>query len=427
MSEAAGDPRPLPAARQAEPVPDQSERLLAARESGDIIALAAALTEPASHGLDETALRVVLAETLLRWDPVAPRHVQVAEELLSGIAPTASFYDHWPANAALRARMVLGYMYRGLGRDEEALRAFRDAYHWRPYLPEPTECLAYQLEKMGDAAGAAAVREEHADLLRQTIEALPVWQPPPPATDARGMYLDLLERTLCNVIYGDASHFRYGDTRYDPARRLIGRDLPTEAHSMIGLTRLRHLRWAVETTLAEGVPGHFIEAGVWRGGACILMAGVLAAHGLTDRRVYVADSFAGLPPPDPRYVKDMATLHDFHTRPELTVTSAQVAENFRRYGLLGDNVRFVEGWFAETLPPLKDEAFAVLRLDGDLYSSTMDTLLALYDSVPPGGFIICDDFGVVVDARRAILDFRKERGITNHMSSIDSDGIFWRK
>ena len=403
------------------------ERLLTASSAGDLVGFTRLLVQPEPHGLDETALRVLLAETLLHQDPTAERHVRVVEDMLGALPPPRPFIDRWPANASLRARMVLGYMYRGLGRSAEALEAFRQAFGWRPDIAECADCLAYQLEMMGDAAGAARVREEHAGLAAQTIDQLPPWTPPAAAVDPRGRYLDLLERSLCNMIYGDASHSSYGDTRYDVARRLTGRDLPTEAHSMIGLTRLRHLRWAAETVLSEGVPGNFIEAGVWRGGACILMAGVLAAHGDVHRQVFVADSFAGLPPPDPRYAQDLATQHDFHLRPELAVGTAQVAANFRRYDLLNENIRFVEGWFVDTLPPLKNEIFAILRLDGDLYSSTMDTLVPLYDSVAPGGFVICDDFGIVLDARRAIIDFRKERGITNHMFAIDGDGIYWRK
>jgi O-methyltransferase/8-demethyl-8-(2,3-dimethoxy-alpha-L-rhamnosyl)tetracenomycin-C 4'-O-methyltransferase len=241
------------------------------------------------------------------------------------------------------------------------------------------------------------------------------------------MYLNLLEKTLCNWIYGDASHPSYGDTRFSPSRREVGRDLPVEAHSMIGLRRLMHLRWAAETVLAEGVGGDFIEAGVWRGGACVLMRGVLAAHGVRDRRVFVADSFAGLPPPDPRHAKDLATVHSFHGRPELAVGLEEVRNNFRSYELLDDQVVFVPGWFKDTLTCIPTMRLAILRIDGDLYASTMDTLEALYDKLSIGGFLICDDYGVVVDARRAILDFRMARGITTPMSAVDGDAIFWRK
>lgn len=404
------------------------DRLQAVSRAGDLVGFARLLVGPDPSGLDEAALRVLLAQTILSQADISASQLQAAERILIEIPAPVNFDNFWPANARLRARIVLGFLYRRLGREPDALEVFSEAFNWRPDIAECADCFADQLDRMGDTGWAARVRAEHAELIGQSIDRLPRWEAPAAiATGPTGLYLGLLERTLCNVIYGDGAHVSNGSPGYDPERRLLGRDLPSQAHSMIGLTRLRHLRWAVETVLAEGVAGHFIEAGVWRGGACILMAGVLAAHGARGRDVFVADSFAGLPPPDPRFAKDVATLFDFHLRPELAVGRAEVAENFRRYSLLGDNIRFVEGLFSETLPPLRHETFAVLRLDGDLYSSTMDTLQALYDSVSVGGFVICDDFGVVLDSRRAVLDFRRERGITNPMIAIDQDGIYWRK
>jgi len=80
----------------------------------------------------------------------------------------------------------------------------------------------------------------------------------------------------------------------DVETRELGTDWPLLAQTMIGLRRLDNVQWCVETALAEGVPGDLIETGVWRGGATILMRGILEARGDTRRRVWVADSFAGL-------------------------------------------------------------------------------------------------------------------------------------
>lgn len=68
---------------------------------------------------------------------------------------------------------------------------------------------------------------------------------------------------------------------------------------MVGLKRLDNLQYCVETVLRDGVEGDLIETGVRRGGSCIFMRGILAAYGDTTRKVYVADSFEGLPAPDP--------------------------------------------------------------------------------------------------------------------------------
>ena len=106
---------------------------------------------------------------------------------------------------------------------------------------------------------------------------------------------------------------------FDPERRLYGRDWPKSAMTMIGTARMRNLRRLVETTLAEGVAGDLLEAGVWRGGACIYMRAVLAAHAVKNRTVWVADSFAGLPKPDETlYPADKGDTH--HTFDELSVS-----------------------------------------------------------------------------------------------------------
>lgn len=209
-------------------------------------------------------------------------------------------------------------------------------------------------------------------------------------------------------------------------RRIDGRDWPAFAETMIGMERLDNVRACIETALADDVPGDLIETGVWRGGATILMRAVLAAYGVTDRTVWVADSFRGLPRPDhERYPQESAD--DPHwTFDELRVSRDEVAAAFARYGLLDDQVSFLEGWFHETLPDAPIEQIAVLRLDGDMYSSTMDALQALYDRVPDGGFVIVDDFGAVDACRKAIHDFREERGVEAPIHEVDWTGVYWR-
>jgi hypothetical protein len=195
---------------------------------------------------------------------------------------------------------------------------------------------------------------------------------------------------------------------------------------MIGLKRLDNLQFCVEDALARGVPGDLMETGVWRGGAAILMRAVLAAHGVADRRVWAADSFEGLPPPDPaRYPAD-AGLH-FEQFSHLAVPLEEVQDNFRRYGLLDDQVRFVKGWFRDTLPRCAVERLAVLRLDGDLYESTMDALTHLYPKLQPGGFLIVDDYGDIAACRQAVLDYRGRNAITEEIVPVDWTAVYWKR
>src|SRR5262249_7246717 len=156
--------------------------------------------------------------------------------------------------------------------------------------------------------------------------------------------------------------------------------------------------------ITHEVPGDFIETGIWRGGACIMLRAVLAAYDVTDRIVWCADSFEGLPPPDAeKYPADAGDRH--HTFAPLAVSLEEVKSNFERYGLLDERVKFLKGWFKDTLPSAPIGKLALLRLDGDMYESTMDALVALYDKVVPGGAVIVDDYGAVEGCRRAVSDF----------------------
>ena len=243
----------------------------------------------------------------------------------------------------------------------------------------------------------------------------------------RGLYLDLMERVLRNSIYEDEGRLPIvGTFEHDHEKREEGRDWPSCAHTMIGARRLRHLRECVERVLKEGVPGDLIEAGVWRGGATIMMRAVLQAYDVWDRIVWVADSFSGLPSPNPeRYPQD--TGLDLSGYRELAIPVDVVKANFRKYDLLDDRVRFVEGLFAQTLSGIPASTFAIIRLDGDLYESTMDTLNALYPKLAPGGYAIVDDYGAVDACRAAVNDYRERHHIYEEIVEIDWAGAYWRK
>lgn len=240
------------------------------------------------------------------------------------------------------------------------------------------------------------------------------------------MYLTLLQKCLAGTIYDDPPLKVLGAEKFDPVLREYGWDWPSVAHTMIGEKRLENVRRLAESVIGNGVKGDFIETGVWRGGACILMRGVLDAHCIKDRCVWLADSFEGLPPPDEeKYPAD--TGDKFHTFPELSVSLEQVKRNFEKYGLLDDQVKFLKGWFKDTLPNAPIQKLALLRLDGDMYESTMDALQALYDKVSVGGYVIIDDYHVVAGCNRAVHDFLSERNLSPALVEIDGVGVYWQK
>ncbi|MEA2999604.1 MAG: O-methyltransferase [Sphingomonadales bacterium] len=199
------------------------------------------------------------------------------------------------------------------------------------------------------------------------------------------------------------------------------------AHTMIGLFRLANLERCAERLFADGIAGDFLEAGVCRGGAAIFLRGLQVAHGEAGRRLWVVDSFEGVPPPTAEPDRAYGINLEEARQPWIACDLASVREHFRRYGLLGPEVRFVPGLVEDTLPGAPIGDLALLRLDVDLYSATEQCLESLYDKLVPGGFLIVDDYGALQCCRDAVDGFRARRGIAEPIERIDNTGIYWRK
>lgn len=247
--------------------------------------------------------------------------------------------------------------------------------------------------------------------------------------NTRQLYLELLKRCLLGMIYEDPPTSApaiggYATTLYISKFRETGRDVPSQAHSMIGLRRMNNLQSCVEQVLADGVPGDLIETGVWRGGATIFMRGVLKAYAVTDRTVWVADSFAGLPVADVEGHSANAFWAPYAGY--FAIDLETVRRNFACYDLLDDQVQFLPGWFQDTLPTAPISQLAVLRMDGDLYESTADALTHLYPRLSPGGYVIIDDYNHE-SCRQAVHDYRARHGIVEPILDIDRIGAYWRR
>jgi O-methyltransferase len=245
------------------------------------------------------------------------------------------------------------------------------------------------------------------------------------------LYLQLLKRCLCRDLFPDGryegGHDSLSKMPYDPALREDGRDWPTDAETMAGMKRLANVESCCLAVLRDRIPGDFVETGVWRGGCAILMRAVLAAAGDKNRITWLFDSFQGLPKPDTALFPKDEDLNLWMYSDYLGVSLDHVKENFRRYELLDERTRFVQGWFRDTIPQAQMERISVLRLDGDLYESTWVVLSSLYPRVSPGGFVIIDDFGAIPACKAAVEDFRTKYSITSPIIEIDWTGVFWRK
>lgn len=194
-----------------------------------------------------------------------------------------------------------------------------------------------------------------------------------------------------------------------PARRLALRREPELAellalvgpYTMSSPARLAGLYRAVRRTVAAGVPGDVVECGTARGGSAALLGLALERSGASARRLWVFDTFAGLPPPtadDPDF--EVARGYTGACRGE----RAAVEALFERLGIL-DRAVLVEGLFQDTVAGAGPRTISVLHLDGDWYDSVRVCLEHLYPRVAPGGVVQIDDYGHWAGARRATDEY----------------------
>jgi O-methyltransferase len=265
------------------------------------------------------------------------------------------------------------------------------------------------------------------ELMKHTL-SFALWPEPPVPIDTFNYRRPLFKKLAVSFISRilRSNQLQLVEQRdFSPHQREQGMIWPAYAETMIGLKRLDNLRFCVETVIRERIEGDLIETGTWRGGACIFMRAILAAYGIRDRKVYVADSFKGLPKPDPKkFPTDEGDR--FYKHPYLVVSQEDVEYNFSKYGLLDDQVVFLKGWFKDTLAQAPIEKLSILRLDGDMYGSTMDALENLYPKLSSGGFCIVDDYALR-GCRSAVDDYRAKEKINSYMKEIDWTGRYWRK
>jgi Macrocin-O-methyltransferase (TylF) len=246
------------------------------------------------------------------------------------------------------------------------------------------------------------------------------------------LYLDLLKRTLTNTLFTtEPNADEESELRY--VHGFIHHYIKGAAVSMLPLARFENLQSCIVDVLERKVPGDLIETGVWRGGATIFMRAVLKAYGVQDRTVWVADSFEGLPVPDAEMFPVEAETHNGKVMNDVykhfAVSLEDVQRNFRAFGLLDGQVRFLKGWFKDTLPSAPVTVLSIMRLDGDYYESTWDGLTNLYDKLSIGGYAIIDDYGEDswTYCRKAVDEFRRQRGIEDPMIRVDSKCYYWQR
>jgi O-methyltransferase len=284
-------------------------------------------------------------------------------------------------------------------------------------------------------------------------------------------YLELVKRGVMGALDTESA-VEWSHTKSN-SKENVRAKMSNSIRTMIGKPRLDNIQQLVQQVFQNDIQGDFLEAGSWRGGACIFMKAAVMTYGgeMAGRRtVYSADLFkdsagvslfravtakvfALLSPVFPMVFKNWFVNQMLSTFPkeEYTTTTidhlinlarslpwtgttmqfntglSDVKEAYRRYGLLDDKVVFLRGWFSDTLPTVPAERLAILRADGDFYGSTMDTFYPLYERLSLGGYCIVDDYGAHPECTRAVDEFRATHGITEEIIWVDHEAMYWKK
>ena len=243
--------------------------------------------------------------------------------------------------------------------------------------------------------------------------------------------LEFLKRILTDTVFDEFIRNDFFENKKIPSDKIIeeiikknvdssrleGLDWPERAHTMIGIKRLNNLEESLDYIRKNNIKGDFIETGVWRGGASIFIKFYNDLYKM-NRKVFVSDSFEGLPRPNlEKYPQDANDTH--YEIDYLKVSLEEVTSNFEKYGVLDDNVIFLKGWFADTLKDERIKDLSLLRFDGDMYGSTMDVLENLYFKL--------NQNGVLTNCVKAVTDFRNKYNISDKISVVDKCGVFWYK
>ena len=210
-----------------------------------------------------------------------------------------------------------------------------------------------------------------------------------------------------------------------------------DPYTMTSGERLWSLVNGVRYVVDEGIPGDFVECGVWRGGSVMAIARQLLAMGVRDRRIWLYDTFAGMTQPT---AVDVEASTGVTARQMLADTPiddgrnvwcvagrGDVEANLRTTGYPFDQFKFVEGDVTETVHRDAPVSISLLRLDTDWHASTKVSLDILYPRLVVGGVCIFDDYGHWRGARTAVDEYFASRGIRPFMHPIDYSGRIFIK
>lgn len=202
-------------------------------------------------------------------------------------------------------------------------------------------------------------------------------------------------------------------------------------YTMTSKERMFALYESVNYVLDNEIPGDFVECGVWKGGSSIMVGLILKERGITDRKLYLYDTFDGMSAPDQNdedHSGVSAQAHlDANKKEDQTSVWCysgidEVKSNCEKLGIDSSNLKFVQGKVEDTIPQTIPTNICLLRLDTDWYESTKHELDHLYPILSEKGVLIIDDYGHWKGCRKAVDEYFAKHKVKGLMNRIDYTG-----
>jgi O-methyltransferase len=171
-----------------------------------------------------------------------------------------------------------------------------------------------------------------------------------------------------------------------------------------------------------GIEGDIVECGVYRGGSAAVLGWSMLRLPGDPRRLWLFDSFAGMPPAGDRDGEFSHTLEGRY------VGSAELTKRLLNHaGVPRQRYEVVTGLFSDTFPTISTPRTALLHVDCDFYEPVKLTLEKFFPALTPGGFVVLNDYGIYKGARAATDEFLHAQGLDIEPVAIDPTASFFQK
>lgn len=198
-----------------------------------------------------------------------------------------------------------------------------------------------------------------------------------------------------------------------------------QPYTLTSRERIVALRDSVTYVVRSGIEGAFVECGVWKGGSMLVMVDTLLKLGVTDRDLYLFDTFTTMPPPGDEDVDVWGThageyYDDAVAAPFYAYEQDEVRKVLFGTGYPEERFHFVKGMVEDTIPGNAPDRIALCRLDTDWYVSTIHELRHLVPRIPEGGILLVDDYGHFAGAKQAVDEYFADNPVL--LNRIDYSG-----